>query len=79
MKFAVSKHPFSLKPMTAYVLSTLVLLTLGNSAFNNAFAQTTSEDLWGIPQENAQTVKQLPEPLPYCEDLQKSSENKNVK
>ena len=72
MKFAVPKHPFSLKPMTAYVLSTLVLLTLGNSVFNNACAQTTSEDLWGIPQENAQTVKQLPKPLPYCEDLQKS-------
>ena len=73
MKFAVSKHSFSLKPMTAHVLSTLVFLMFGNSVFNNAQAQTTSEELWIVPQTTTQTDKPPSETLPYCEDLQKSS------
>ena len=70
MNFAVSKPSFSLKPMTAHVLSTLVFLMAGSSAFGIASAQTTSEDLWVVPPVSTQGSKPQPDTLPYCEDLQ---------
>ena len=72
MNFAVSKHSFSLKPMTAHVLSTLVFLMAGHSIFNVACAQTTSEELWVVPPAKAQNTQSASDALPYCEDLQQS-------
>ena len=73
MNFAVSTHSFSLKPMTAHVLSTLFFLVAGHSIFNIASAQTTSEELWILPPTQTQSTQPPSDTLlPYCEDLQQS-------